>query len=110
MGTRFHRVRVVSRSSDSLVVGVEDWRTVTLSGGVASVIGAATPGFFVDPFGVVHLRGYLAGTVGNLFTLPEGYRPEGTEVFGSLVITAAGVVSSTVMPVSLSGVTFRPGR
>lgn len=107
---RQSRLRLLSQSRDSLVVGVEDWRPVTLTGGVASVIGAAVPGFFVDPFGVVHLRGYLAGAVGNLFILPEGYRPEGTEVFGTVFITAAGVVSSMAMPVSVSGLTFRPGR
>jgi hypothetical protein len=63
----------------------------------------ATPGFYKDPFGIVHITGTVKlGTVGTtIFTLPAGYRPEkNTNVpevcnnaFGSIQIAPSGAVT-----------------
>ena len=79
--------------------------------------------YYKDSCGVVHLAGMVSGgtvTAGTgLFTLPEGYRPEKTEIF--INITAGGLGSVRVDPngnvilrsganatwTSLSGIHFR---
>jgi hypothetical protein len=72
------------------------------------------PGFWKDPFGIVHLQGSATnGPLGTstIFTLPIGYRPAGTVEFqapGSLVtIDAAGAVQTDVGATALDGITFR---
>lgn len=61
---------------------VEAW--INISGGVGFAAGwvdegtGGTPGYYKDPFGVVHLRGHVnngGAGVGTIFTLPAGYRP-----------------------------------
>jgi hypothetical protein len=83
-----------------------------------------TPAFFKDPFGVVHLKGFVkSGTIATAaFTLPVGYRPahELDEVVIQSPNTAADlyigfdgkvVVDTTSnAPASLDGVTFRAGE
>jgi hypothetical protein len=108
MSARWSRLRVGRRDGDSMLVAVSDWMPLTLSGGVASVIGCPEPAYFIDPFGVVHCRGYLAGVSGTVCVLPNGARPAGTEVFSSVTVLSDGTVSAAAMPCSLSGVTFRP--
>jgi hypothetical protein len=52
----------------------------------------ATAGFYKDPYGVVHLKGLVEATAGTpaagpgniIFTLPDGYRPDGHEVFAAI--------------------------
>lgn len=79
------------------------------------------PGFYKDPFGIVHLFGNVkSGTIAStVFTLPTGYRPSADIVFatatgawayGTVKITSAGVVSvesGTNTHVSFEGITFR---
>ncbi|HEY2479814.1 MAG TPA: hypothetical protein VGI17_13935 [Solirubrobacterales bacterium] len=78
-------------------------------------------GFYKDPFGVVHLQGFLAGcTEGqSAFTLPVGFRPPTTEsviVVDGTSNTTSGLVSvdpnGSVVPFgskvgSLTSVSFR---
>jgi hypothetical protein len=84
-------------------------------------------GFYRDDEAVVHLRGVLAlgGHSATIFTLPTGYRPAATEMFGAtldsggtavLFITAAGEVdleyiSSPTTPhyMTFSQISFRAG-
>lgn len=84
-------------------------------------IGNAPTGYYKDPFGIVHLRGVLAGGVTNstAFTLPVGYRPANVERFASVSNSVYGWVyidsTGTVQPqisavganISLCGITFR---
>lgn len=86
--------------------------------------GLSVAAYYRDPFGVVHLKGQVAGgTVGTtIYGLPPGYRP--SERLDVAVGTAAGdgastvslMTNGTIVPavaagntrVSLDGVTFRP--
>ena len=76
------------------------------------------PGFWREG-AAVHLQGSVSGT-GDLFTLPEGYRPAGTVRFRvpatdaapplgqtSVTVTGAGVVSSADPDPALDGISFR---
>ena len=78
--------------------------------------------FAKDPFGVVHLRGSLAGGTGTAFVLPAGFRPPSEviepvftpfaagAVWGELLILNTGQVvpigTNAKMFTSLDGVTF----
>jgi hypothetical protein len=78
--------------------------------------------FAKDPFGVVHLRGSLAGGTGTAFVLPAGFRPPSEVIepvftpftagatWGELVILNTGQVipigTNAKMFTSLDGVTF----
>lgn len=77
-------------------------------------------GYYKDPFGVVHLRGFIKdGTSGSvMFVLPAGSRPTNSEVFAAaansafatLLIDNAGNVThngGSTTWFSLDGVTFR---
>jgi hypothetical protein len=78
-------------------------------------------GYWLDPLGVVHLRGVLkTGTVGSAaFTLPPGVRPANTELFvcisngavGRVEVSASGDVTplspSSNVYVSLDGITYK---
>lgn len=78
-------------------------------------------GYWKDPFGIVHLRGMVAGGAvnSNALTLPPGYRPAAEELFavtsnnlfGQVGVLANGQVipfsPSTNTSVSLSGITFK---
>lgn len=83
--------------------------------------GYQTAGYWKDREGLVHLRGVVVATGGNInaFTLPSGYRPSATEIFWMEVnsagarcsIATTGVVTFGTSPSSfgsLNGVTFRP--
>jgi hypothetical protein len=73
------------------------------------------PGFWKEGV-TVHLQGAVSG-MGDLFTLPEGYRPAGTARFRvpaaaplgetTVTITAAGVVSAVDPDPALDGISFR---
>jgi phage repressor protein C with HTH and peptisase S24 domain len=54
-------------------------------------------GFYKDPFGVVHMRGYVDGCTGGLILiLPPGFRPRETEFFVSVTgNSTAGLVEVT---------------
>lgn len=62
-----------------------------------------TAQYFLDPFGIVHLRGLLqyngtltSGTTTTMFTLPITYAPRETEVFSCILQLAATAVGSRV--------------
>lgn len=50
----------------------QPWETVNPDG-----LGLSNPGYYRDPYGVVHLQGVITGgSIGTtIFTLPTGYRP-----------------------------------
>ncbi len=81
----------------------------------------ASPEYIKDALGFVHLRGYIKdGTIpGNVMTLPTGFRPAKTEVFGTssgagvhaeVQVGSDGIVycaAGTNTALALSGITFR---
>jgi hypothetical protein len=88
----------------------------------------ATAAFYRDPFGIVHLKGLVAGgtTPSAIFTLPAGYAPPQDSYFvvmtcggyGDILIkgsntSSGGEVRSRTTPsnacLSLDGVSFRAG-
>ena len=84
----------------------------------ATALGGAdlAPGFWKEG-ATVHLQGSVSGT-GDLFVLPEGYRPAGRVRFRvpssvlpagatTVTITAAGVVSSADPDPALDDISFR---
>jgi hypothetical protein len=120
-----------------LLVTVEAWHEVGTSGEPAFATGwqnfnapVTTAAFYKDPFGVVHLKGWVSGNTSTgtiIFTLPESYRPT-KEVCAASVdqsqtppraiavcIGASGAVQepnnfpSTTIQVALDGITFRAG-
>ena len=89
---------------------------VQFAPGVSAVGGPdLAPGFWKEGV-TVHLQGAVAGT-GDLFTLPEGYRPAGRASFRvpaalpagetTVTITAAGVVTGADPDPALDGISFR---
>jgi hypothetical protein len=78
--------------------------------------------FYKDPFGIVHLKGLVAsGALGNIFTLPAGYRPaknlveivwRNTPGSAELIVFASGgvYVANGSGPTDIDGVTFRAGQ
>lgn len=110
--------------SDFARSAVEAVRAASLESGDPAA-GHLAPGFWKDPYGVVHLQGTvdLPG-LGTIFTLPAGHRPGATARFlapGELAgdsttveVTAGGSVDvspSGPVPdrVSLDGISFRAG-
>ena len=99
------------------VIGqVEEWHEIgdtnepAFENSWANAGGAYEPAaFYKDPFGRVHLKGRIGtGTAATTaFTLPTGYRPNGTIQCGSIVITAAGLVQPVATPDHLEDVSFR---
>lgn len=76
------------------------------------------PGYWKDPFGVVRLQGTVTGVVGDILSLPTGYRPAGTAAFEvppgvTVVVESDGTVRMLSGPigatVSLDGLSFRAG-
>ena len=101
----------------------EDWLYPTITNGTADV--SATPSFYKDDFGVVHLSGRvnnLVGTRQTLFTLPSGYRPYASQSFpcisggGSFGFTSVGnagpvsLTAGTLTYMVLDGITFKAER
>jgi hypothetical protein len=103
-------------------ITIQGWISLSLTNGWLNYGGGFNAaGYWRDPFGVVHLRGFIkSGALGQAAcTLPAGYRPAANEgmatvangAFGFLQITSAGLVipsspSSNVW-FSLDNVTFR---
>jgi hypothetical protein len=60
-------------------------------------------GFYKDPFGIVHLQGFLVGCTegASAFTLPPGFRPPTTE--SVVVVDGTGNTSSGLIRVDPSG-------
>jgi hypothetical protein len=92
-------------------------------GNVPPGAGEVTVGFYKDPFGVVHLKGFIVGggTAQVMFTLPAGYRP--SRALAELVIRDVGAAQLVILQtgdvfvqegsgpaVSLDGVTFTNGE
>jgi hypothetical protein len=87
----------------------------------------AEVGYYRDPFGIVHLQGVgikCGNPIDRLFTLPSGYRPEGSVYtsgvkngtdFHQVRIHSSGEVEATTPgfasgnSLSLEGITFRCG-
>ena len=83
-----------------------------------------TPAFYKDPWGVVHFQGAIAcgeSTAGEIFILPDGYRPAVVQTFivssltyqtvGQVFVYPAGDVrmGTDDCRVALDGITFRAG-
>ena len=112
----------------SMRVAVQDWQDPTLlNSWVAFGASNNAPGFWLDPLGIVHLRGVVksgtvaTGSTGTIFTLPDGYRPAFEEIFavasngafGVCRVLADGSVraySGNNTYFSLDGITFRISR
>lgn len=112
--------------SDELAADNEVWTAPTWQNSWAGIAGA-TPGYFKDALGFVHLRGMMTGGTLNaaLFTLPAGYRPgQGITIvvdywtgaaltISELSITTGGVVTGTGMTgtsgynIKLDNIAFR---
>jgi hypothetical protein len=78
--------------------------------------GDLSPGFWADGAGGVQLQGAVNGPSGDLFTLPDGYRPAGrarflapTHAGGTAVVAvdADGDVSASAADPVLDGIRFR---
>jgi hypothetical protein len=100
------------------------WNAPTMSNSwvSAAVAGTATPGYLLDPNGIVWLRGMIkAGTANTAaFTLPAGLRPafdkyvnchanSGSDTFGRLRIGANGTITPTLTwtnQISLEEISF----
>lgn len=79
---------------------------------VAFGAGSATPGYWKDPFGFVHLKGVIkTGTVGSAaWTMPPGYRPPEKQELATISNGAIGLVvintDGTVVPTTPSNNTY----
>lgn len=62
----------------------EAWTAPTLLNGWVNY-GFVDAGYFIDDFGIVHIRGMVSSGSGIVFILPEGYRPSARVV---MVITS----------------------
>ncbi len=102
-------------------IAVQSWQTPTLLNSWVDFGGGHNDTkYFKDPFGVVHIKGLIKfGTIGlPAFTLPSGYRPLSTEIYGVISNSAFAELridaSGSVVPISgnnawfsLDGITFR---
>lgn len=95
--------------SDFARSSVEDVIGADLEPGVLAEPDHLSPGYWRDPFGVVHLQGTLASAGGMVFTLPAGYRPPATARYdgAGVEIHADGSVMAGPSTVSLDGIYFR---
>ena len=110
------RLRLLETREQSL----QAWVAPTLlNSWVNGGFGFNTAGYWKDPWGVVHLRGFISGGVSgtSMFLLPAGYRPQfkdrfpiwANSAFGSLEVQSSGNVTmiAGTSPVFLDGITFR---
>lgn len=81
----------------------------------------APASYYIDPWGVVHLKGTVkSGTLNTtIFTLPAGFRPQVREifavvcngVFGAVDVSPTGAVAQNLggsnVYLTISGITFR---
>jgi hypothetical protein len=103
------------RAAEAVRVVGATGEPVQFAPGAAGLGGAdLAPGFWREGV-TVHLQGSVAGA-GDLFTLPEGYRPAGRTRFRvpaglagetTVTITAAGVVTTADPDPALDGISFR---
>jgi hypothetical protein len=94
-----------------------------LEGGCGSLSGTFAPvGFYKDPFGIVHLEGFVescTAATGPTFTLPVGFRSATSRIYairveentvGTIRVDANGAIERFGLKRgSLEGVTFRAG-
>jgi hypothetical protein len=81
-------------------IALDPWHNVGTAGEPAFQSGSQYSGFLPvgfrkDPFGRVHLRGMIAGSLGAgavIFTLPVGYRPPGASVLLDTIANGQGRV------------------
>ena len=122
---RWRSLRTDRKAQPTLRFTVQDWQTPTLlNSWVAFGSSNNVAGYWLDPMGVVHLRGVLksgtvsTGSTGTIFTLPAGCRPQKEEIFavasnglfGVCRVLADGSVkaySGSNTYFSLDGITFR---
>lgn len=77
--------------------------------------GYGSTSYWIDSCGIVHLSGVMSGGTASsgttLFVLPEGYRPEATELFDTIKVQTDGAVqlaqAFSGANLSLCGITFR---
>lgn len=77
--------------------------------------GYGSTSYWIDSCGIVHLSGVMSGGTASpgttLFVLPEGYRPEATELFGTIKVQTDGAVQLAQAflgaNLSLCGISFR---
>ena len=77
--------------------------------------GYGSTSYWIDSCGIVHLSGAMSGGTASsgttLFVLPEGYRPEATELFDTIKVQTDGAVqlaqAFSGANLSLCGITFR---
>lgn len=102
-------IRRVTRLEKIPTPEIEAWQNATLQNSWVNFSVSYSPAsYYKDPFGIVHIRGYISGgvTTANttLFTLPSGYRPEynytvpvysqgSTNSLGFVTVAANGNVS-----------------
>jgi hypothetical protein len=104
-----------ARSAEPVRLVGTSGEPVDFAPGVSALGGPdLAPGFWKEGV-TVRLQGAVNGS-GDLFTLPASYRPAGRARFdvpsdagaaGTVVVTADGVVSSTIADAVLDGVAFR---
>lgn len=112
---------VYKKDSFPVTFQLQDWQAPTLGASWANV---GSPyydaGYYKDPFGIVRLRGGIAGgaSASSPFTLPAGFRPNAAIAFaladsgtGAIAsIASSGVITIThgggTPTVSLESITF----
>ena len=115
---------VIGGAAGGVYLSVQSWQALTLQNGWVWYGGSqASPRFYRDPFGTVHLSGLIkdgsTGTGTVIATLPSGYRPDAYEIF-TVYSANASAARLDVQPngdivlfdsanyyVSLDGVAFR---
>lgn len=116
--------QVLDLRPSSPLPSLEQWNAPTLQNSWVIVDSTHNPaGYWKDPHGVVHLRGFLmSGTINqSMFSLPAGYRPAYREIFATQSNNAMGGAyvdpNGSVVPFvgsntnfSLDGITFRASQ
>ena len=93
----------------------EDVKLPSLLNSWNNAAGYGSTSYWIDSCGIVHLSGVMSGGTASsgttLFVLPEGYRPEATELFDTIKVQTDGTVQLTQAFIganlSLCGITFR---
>lgn len=110
---RWLPLRLRHEGRDHSSVSLEEWIAPTLAGTWVNeaTAGDNVAGYWKDPFGVVHLRGVIAGGAiafpSTAFTLAKGYRPAAVETFGVL---RSGILLSRVHVLTTGEVQEIAGR
>lgn len=93
----------------------EDVKLPSLLNSWNNAAGYGSTSYWIDSCGIVHLSGVVSGGTASsgttLFVLPEGYRPEATELFDTIKVQTDGAVqlaqAFSGANLSLCGITFR---